>query len=710
MGPLKGGINSLRDRVARNLIEYAKNPDYVPTLLATNCIRFMPLDNSLSKASHHLGAPSKEGEKPIPDGDNYLIANYGAMSQIVNRLYLEADNIYNAYKKDNDIQIVYFTTLSMRIDKYLAPKEWTKDLPSVVAQWDITRDLTRRSVHHNEQGGPGRGHMWKFANQSDKFEFNRVCLCLKDDEVLTSNENPPISTETVWRNAFINDTKELIVKVYDAARTAIDQWEKLSHKEVKLIDRIRYASHPQFIDRLEIDSLSQIDPVEETDAALCGTTLGSIFKDLYHPNGTSAKKYILSLSTIKDLFYKEKSKQIPTCFDDDTWVLLQQILNGRRNDLKWHEFFFNRLVPLDLFAIGIKNKGESTVEWKGCLGAYIGGDFNQMLLSWHDDIIEKSNYDYYKERGKPWTVIKHFVNLLYENAEPLPSQDVGDSNSRLAISDDLTLYENIDTEDTEFTKSYKDFMYGLGPSIAAEEIIKLLNDGCAPREGAILEIGGAYGRDAFYLADYIKSNHEREDEIYVLDKHSGWSDEINNIKTYYPNISNVHFLNGDFIDIPISDWACEGSPSLAATMRFTLIYSYKVLHLFNKEKLKVILSNCLKYLKVGGVMYHVFPSNCDLFTKSNEGSTWTTSYGTIESCYGLSKEKLEEIVFDVSGVRLTPMDKNKYLKCGYIVELHRINDSMLNPIIDNEPKHPTRNTSLPYIHRHIMWMLYFKRL
>jgi len=702
----KGAINSLRDRIASVLISYAKHPEYVPTLLATSCLRFTPLDDPLAKASEHLRTSAFKDEAQMPFGQNYLIANYGAMSQIVDKLYSEAENIYKVYSANgDDIEIVYLTTLPMLLEHYLNPDSWTGGLPSVVAQWDLTRDKTRRSVHHNDMGGPGRGHMWRFAMHSQNIEFKRVCLFL-DDKAGARSDKRSIYREAEWRLARTTPAK--VLRVYDSARAAVNLWRNRMAGRVEEVDSLRYEQHPQFVDVLHVDSLAGIGlwsppsgEDKEDGEQRTPPSVQDMFVNLYHPKSSAARCFRLNAAAVQELF---ANTAFADCFKDGSWGRLVKAMKtpdsldstALAQDGYWYDIFFNRHIPLDLFAIGVKKRGEAAVAWQGCLGAYIGGDPNEMLLAWHDDVIETLNTQRYGEDcGKPWMATKQFLNLLYLKSERL-----------IESGDDAPQGGAPEATETDFTRSYLEYPYGVGPSVAGEEVIEQLRTGRVPY-GPVLDVGGAYGRDALCIADFLHRQGRQPIEVYVLDMNRQCLPKLNSLKAHYgaPSIA-VHPIFGDVAILP-SDWKDEAGASFDNAKRFAVIHSYHLLHLLSPERLKAALVRCWELLEDNGVMIHFFPSDADPFTRP-DGRDWTTPTGERVKYFGYSFDQLSQICYELTGKPLSARG-NLRLECRYVVELHSIHQSML--AIDEAANTPPLGevAHLPQLHRHAMWMLHCKK-
>lgn len=411
-------IKHLKEHVSEDYLTYITSQEtetdkYFPSRLASIFInnfisQFGEQDSSIEHSNTHLH--KKKG--------NYIQANFGIMSNIVDAIYCQSDDIYQTYAKNNDYRVLYFTTLTMPINWYLNPREFAGPLSSVTEQWDCARGKTRKSVYH-EKDTCKCGHMYRFLSEKDKYKFLRCCLTLDDDEVI-KNPKDAIKKWKVW--SMNGDLDADCIEIFDSALNHLNWIENNGNYIIDKNIRNKYFSHPQMMDLITTDkyllNLESSKLGQNTVSQQNGHhKTKDIFIELYHPSPDDCLGFILSWDKIIDFYNSYKGNLDQAFTGDKYWHSLLNhigekdkskdspvIVEGEKDEYRWHELFFNRHIPVDIFAVGIIDKDDNIVKWLGCLGGYVGGDFNSMILAWHDNIISKDD---------EWPAIEAFMSYLY---------------------------------------------------------------------------------------------------------------------------------------------------------------------------------------------------------------------------------------------------------------------------------------------------------
>jgi hypothetical protein len=412
-------IASLLDRVSSTYLKYVdgdRRQSYVQTLFATTFI-----NGSLTQLT-----PPVDGKGP-----NFIQGNYGILSNMVEMLYAKCDDIYescSSYYAGSEFtldKVVYFTTLTMPLASYLNPIIFSGQSMSIVKAWDNARKRTRKGICDRD-GEFHAGHMWKFYVESDKYEFKRCCLWLDDLTPLTNdkdNARDAILRFSEWKKrSFENEFSNLNAHTYDvySSLPKLKQWldeNKISFSPSESREKF---SHPRYLDQTIDDCLGYL-----TQGKKSSHTILETFLELYHPTKSCCTYYTLNYSKVKNIIKTNRTLMENAFADDEIWKkFINQVCSDQNNEFEpigqdesnghdgfyWHEIFFNRHIPVDIFAIGVRLKakdGSSAIDWKGCIGGYVGGDFNNMYLSWHDEKIS----------GPSWEIIKLFIEELYSSDE-----------------------------------------------------------------------------------------------------------------------------------------------------------------------------------------------------------------------------------------------------------------------------------------------------
>ncbi len=345
-------------------------------------------------------------QRPNKNTVNEVQANFGTMAAIVDQLYSLKNEFFENERDsrggNTKFKIVYFTTLTMRLDKYLMPEELFGYMTSALNEWDKCRKKTRKVIYQlREDGKEDMGHMMSFAiDGGKKFLFRRCCIYLENKDAIgnanAGERSDGILTEEDWIAGTENEDVQG------------DLYEITPDHSVNELD------HPKYAEKLSVDKSNRFPyPKCISKTPICAI---DIFKTLYHPNISDYKEKCLKLDLINK-FVADNKDELTNAFpeQDRMWhAMLTAVQKGHREiDIdkdkkkKWHEIFFNRHIPVDIFAIGVKKDDDPNIDWRGCLSGFVGGDFNRMDLGWHDTYVS----------SKPWQAIRAFIDFLYKDAQ-----------------------------------------------------------------------------------------------------------------------------------------------------------------------------------------------------------------------------------------------------------------------------------------------------
>ncbi len=332
---------------------------------------------------------------------NRVQANFATMARIVDQLYSNREEYYSCYSnsdeyKNQAINIVYFTTLTMSLYKYLNPNKLFGGTQSALAEWDYYRRKTRKSVY-STKGQFGKydhdeGYMWSFLREHKKYSFQRCCIYLENDAKTHSSDDGILSQ---------------------------DEWEMESKKEINNLFKVCGERTP-FGNNYEYPSYLELlhgDPIYASHGGDRPPIAIDVFKKLYHPRDTDFHEKCLNSDWIEG-FVKKNETTLKQAFPrDKIWLdMLSEIKKGNfvvqgedADDRKWHDIFFNQHLPVDIFAIGVEKSESKEVDWKGCLSGFVGGDFHRMDLGWDDKYISSASVG----ESNPWRAIEALIKDLY---------------------------------------------------------------------------------------------------------------------------------------------------------------------------------------------------------------------------------------------------------------------------------------------------------
>jgi hypothetical protein len=421
---------NLRNTVCDSLIKYAKSTwadKFFPSLLAAT---------ALSSLIEQIGPGKKLKDEDAQPNDlptNFAEGNYAVFSSIVDAIYSKYEKILTAYREirnDPQLKMVYFTTLTISIGDYLDAENWLT-IPSMRRSWDRVRTSTQKAPYGRHDRSLG-GHMWRFFAEPENLEFRRCCLWLNNSTVADRQLKDAISTYDQWkRDAKGNDWSNKLAGVLHVPNSANSCMEWLVNNDYELtgLELKRYYSQPDYLDLAQGDhELMRLDSANKPKVP-------EVFLRLYHPNPEDCRYCELSPEEIMKMLKNDESlRKMQAGFSDSDklWgALIKRLadclkLNQRPDDnltivdpdsdrqYYWYEIFFNRHIPVDMFAVGVRPSGEQAkIEWLGCLGGYVGGDFNSMLLAWHDPITSPDQ----------WGVLEVIMSYLYEGDELVRKSD-----------------------------------------------------------------------------------------------------------------------------------------------------------------------------------------------------------------------------------------------------------------------------------------------
>jgi SAM-dependent methyltransferase len=687
----------LRERTSSALLHYlSDNCSFETVVQARIATAF--LDSALGSL---LGAvppstlpyaPSRGVDhKKTRGSSNFIQANYAILSAVVDALYSSSEELYDAIssKRSEPFQLVFFTTLTMPIDRYLNPKEITT-AKSFVWQWNSVRHQTRKTMHNLDGGKSQYGHMYRFALLPDKYEFRRCCLYLDENNSPSSEQRQGLWTKNEWEGGI----KPLLTagirlgKIYDSTSFPNSRI-KLPSAPQNAPPQSRATPHPEYLDILELgtaplDFMPEYHPHEFSTA--------NVFIDLYHPSPQSAWELGLAWSSIKGIF---AGADMQSAFSDGEWATLCQQQDEYQD---WYNIFFNRHIPLDITAIGLKDKLSAEVTWLGCVGGYIGGDFNNMLLAWHDSLTDQPEVKTAAPDGtvaasndnKPWQAIKRYLDYLWEQTNPAP----GSSGKLLSDRVQKAARTSVMGPKTTGQKlKWSDFPYGVGRSLTVEQLLD--TDQLMPEQLPILEVGGGYGRDAFFIFSYLKTRYNKPSDgnvwIYLLEEEPAYRDIFQSLRREYNCNQEVSFVEGNALK-DLGEWPQELQKQKEA---FGVVCSYQVLHQFSNagsnpdsgtSELNLFFKNCYAMLKPGGYMVHHFLSDwCPLMKPDMDRAK--NIFGRPVPRYAHTKEAITKAVSNAGFDAEEP-------EYRYVLEEHCTWDESIS-----------RRGSSPAVHRHYMWYL-----
>ncbi len=717
-------VDKLRKRIQRVGSHYLKQATteidakqvYARTFLASEFMR---------KLVDSVGTERNSAERP-----NTVQANFGIMSGIVDEIYVHAEKICEKHdvKIDGDKELVLFTTLTLKLDHYLNAANLAGNLSSVALDWDRVRWKTRRLAYEYnsalQNGAQSHlGHVWMLHTSAYPITFQRCCLTIKEGDATDSKaiKRNEISVTSEWTAVATLPMSDQLKPIYmdDGAGRALNAATELGYI-VTDKDRSQYGNHVKFFDKL-LPEIEDFVSVPYPDKSFTNKNAIDVFKSLYHPQLADFSQIELNDEHIHNMFFTKIENSDPIAspmaqaFSDPDWCNLREKIKNKSQSpttsSDWADIFFNHHIPIDLFAIGVRSKKvkgntqpNRKTNWLCCLGAYIGGDFSDLMLSWHDPTTDAlhltptfgntENSPAASTQQYSWNAITGFLDYLQILADKTkPGQpDEGVSTPHVVGTrtlDDL----------------YNEFPYGPAGSVVSEIASRYVRAVAGQQLSGgskikTLELGAAYGRDSINLAaglsdcniditavDMYSSHQERFDKLINL--HIGGVAKQSHLGTCIfrcEDITNEAFW---------SNLEQQGG-------KYHLIHSYHVLHYLDAPLLKNLFTNCHKVLAPHGVMIHAFLSDrtslssaalCDL---DNEAKFREKQVEIVKH----DGETVRQLVVNAGFFSLTKKDKLAGdIVCGLyhcrVVELHKITDEIGQSVLN--------------LHTHPVWILIAKK-
>jgi hypothetical protein len=197
---------------------------------------------------------------------------------------------------------------------------------------------------------------------------------------------------------------------------------------------------------------------------------------------------------------------------------------------------------------------------------------------------------------------------------------------------------------------------------------------------ALLDAGGGYGRDA------LKVSRQWTRNVIIADKHQPYRDVFEELQSKQDVM--VRFVHCDLID----SQACR--QLLDNYGPFGMVFSYHLLHYFDKQNLKILFRNFYELLADQGIMLHMFLA--DEYIKKEYGSSLQheTLEGDVIMVQSHSVPDLQELMASTAFEPISEKDKILIDGLGYlrVVELH-----------------PERKGDPPVLHSHILRVLCCKK-